>query len=234
MVIGVGRDWEHLAVGVYRRRLPFLDVSVGLVAGSNGVVLIDCGTTPGEARDIAADVHTLTGRTVTDIVITHHHFDHLLGSAGFPAARLHGTGPVAAAVDAGADALREQALHYGVAPADLKESMAGLRPAQIPLLPLMIDVGDRILTVEHPGRGHTDHDLIVLVPGDPTVVFCGDLVEESADPAVDAGSDLAAWPHTLDRLLEIGGPDAVYVPGHGAAVDAEFVRRQRDWLRTRS
>jgi hypothetical protein len=34
-----------------------------------------------------------------------------------------------------------------------------------------------------------------------TVVFCGDLVEESGDPAIDADSDVAAWPGTLDRLL---------------------------------
>lgn len=229
----MGRDWEHLADGVYRRRLPFLDVSVGLVAGESGVVLIDCGTTPAEARDIAADVRTLTGRAVTDVVITHHHFDHLLGSAGFPAARLYGAGPVAAAVSTGADALRENALEYGVSRVDLEKAMARLRPAQAPALPFTIDLGDRVVIVEHPGRGHTDHDLIVLVPGDPTVVFCGDLIEESADPSVDSESDLLAWPNTLDRLLRLGGPDAVYVPGHGAIVDAEFVRRQRDWLRSR-
>jgi glyoxylase-like metal-dependent hydrolase (beta-lactamase superfamily II) len=62
------------------------------------------------------------------------------------------------------------------------------------------------------------------------VVFSGDLIEESGDPAIDADSDLAAWPATLDRLLAVGGPDANYVPGHGSVVDAEFVRRQRDWL----
>lgn len=65
------------------------------------------------------------------------------------------------------------------------------------------------------------------------VVFTGDLVEESADPAIDADSDVAAWPATLDRVLALGGPDAIYVPGHGKAVDADFVRRQRDWLRAR-
>ena len=70
------------------------------------------------------------------------------------------------------------------------------------------------------------------VPGAPTVVFCGDLVEESADPAVDAGSDLREWPRSLDRVLALGGPDARYVPGHGAVVDAGFVSRQRDWLAT--
>jgi glyoxylase-like metal-dependent hydrolase (beta-lactamase superfamily II) len=66
------------------------------------------------------------------------------------------------------------------------------------------------------------------------VVFTGDLVEESGDPYIDADSDLPAWPATLDRLLAIGGPGAIYVPGHGKVVDAEFVRRQRDWLRGRA
>jgi glyoxylase-like metal-dependent hydrolase (beta-lactamase superfamily II) len=74
----------------------------------------------------------------------------------------------------------------------------------------------------------------VLVPDanrDRVVVFAGDLIEESGDPAIDADSDVPAWPATLDRLLALGGPDAIYVPGHGSVVDAEFVRRQRDWLR---
>ncbi|MFQ6229642.1 hypothetical protein [Nocardia sp. NPDC002869] len=34
-------------------------------------------------------------------------------------------------------------------------------------------------------------------------------------------------------MLELGGADAVYVPGHGAVVDAEFLRRQRDDLAAR-
>ena len=64
------------------------------------------------------------------------------------------------------------------------------------------------------------------------MVFCGDLVEESGDPSVDADSDLLAWPATLQRVLEACGEDAVFVPGHGAVADAAFIRRQREWLRT--
>ncbi|HSX97971.1 MAG TPA: MBL fold metallo-hydrolase, partial [Streptomyces sp.] len=37
----------------------------------------------------------------------------------------------------------------------------------------------------------------------------------------------------LDRLLALGGEDALYVPGHGAVVDAAFVRAQRDALARR-
>jgi glyoxylase-like metal-dependent hydrolase (beta-lactamase superfamily II) len=89
------------------------------------------------------------------------------------------------------------------------------------------------VAIDHPGRGHTDHDLMVVVAdGHRTIVFCGDLVEESGDPVIDDYSNLAAWPATLDRLLDAGGPDAAFVPGHGAVVDAGFVERQREWLRS--
>ena len=102
----------------------------------------------------------------------------------------------------------------------------------------VIDLGERWASVRHLGRGHAHGDLTVVVPGaggaDRTVVFCGDLVEESGDPAIDDDSDVAAWPVTLDRLLDACGADAVYVPGHGAVVDAVFVRRQQEWLRTQS
>jgi hypothetical protein len=90
------------------------------------------------------------------------------------------------------------------------------------------DLGDCTVSVSHPGRGHTDHDLITVVAGlDRPVVFCGDLVEESGDPSVDADSDLVEWPSTLVHVLEAGVEDAVFVPGHGAVVDAAFVRGQQ-------
>ena len=62
--------------------------------------------------------------------------------------------------------------------------------------------------------------------------FSGDLVEFDATPyAGDAY--FQDWPHTLDRVLALGGADGRYVPGHGAVVDAAFVRAQRDWLTSR-
>ena len=66
--------------------------------------------------------------------------------------------------------------------------------------------------------------------GGPEVVFCGDLVEESGEPQAGPDAVPSRWPAALDRLLELGGEDAVYVPGHGAVVDAAFVRAQRDAL----
>ena len=43
-------DWESLAPGIWRVRLPFLDVTVGVIAGDAGVLMVDAGTTLAEAR----------------------------------------------------------------------------------------------------------------------------------------------------------------------------------------
>ena len=79
------------------------------------------------------------------------------------------------------------------------------------------------MLLQHPGRGHTDHDVVVHVP-DAAVVFAGDLVEQGAPP--DLGDAVVAdWPATLDALLALR--PTVVVPGHGDPVDPAFVRAQR-------
>lgn len=231
--------WERLTDTVHRCRLAFCDVTIGLVRGTGGALIIDTGTTLAEATAIEADARRLAGRHVTHVVLTHQHFDHVLGSSAFGAAEIHCAPEVVEYLSSATDQLREHALSYGAQAAEVDRAISALRPPRHGRYNATIDLGDRTVTVTHPGRGHTTADLVVVVPArddeaEPVVVFTGDLVEESADPYIDADSDLAAWPATLDRLLAIGGPDAIYVPGHGRVVDAEFVRRQRDWLTERA
>lgn len=227
-------EWDSLISGAYRCRLPFLDVTVGLVRGRDETLLIDCGTTLAEATSIASDVRELTGSAVSRLVLTHHHFDHILGCGGFGDVLSYAAPPVAVALGARLGDVCAEAVGYGADPAEIDRAARAVRMPDQQVWQAEIDLGGRIVRVEYPGRGHTDHDLVVVVPptdpAEPTVVFCGDLVEESADPALGPDSDPAAWPAALDRILEIGGADAIYVPGHGGAVDAEFVRNQRDWL----
>lgn len=224
-------DWERLADGVLQCRLPFLDVTVGIVCGRNGAVLIDSGTTLTEAMAIDADVHAMTDR-VSHIVLTHNHFDHILGASAFDGAEIYCAPEVAATMTERAGHLRADALRYGADAHEVDRAIAALRVPEHQVRDAVIDLGDRAVAISHPGRGHTDHDLIAVVSGsDRPVVFCGDLVEESGDPSIDADSDPAAWPVTLKRVIEAGGADAVFVPGHGAAVDAAFVAAQCAWLR---
>jgi glyoxylase-like metal-dependent hydrolase (beta-lactamase superfamily II) len=227
----VNLAWELLADSVFRCRLPFLDVTVGLVRGRTGNLLIDTGTTLTEAQSIAADVRAMTDSSVSHIVLTHNHFDHVLGSSMFGDATVYCAPEVATTMSERTDDLRDDALRHGAAVDEVDRAIAALRVPERRVRSAIIDLGDRAVSIIHPGGGHTDHDLIVVVPGpDRAVVFCGDLVEESGDPCIGGDSDLAAWPATLDRVLEAGGEEAVFVPGHGAVVGAEFIRKQRTWL----
>jgi glyoxylase-like metal-dependent hydrolase (beta-lactamase superfamily II) len=88
-----------------------------------------------------------------------------------------------------------------------------------------IDLGDRSVEVRYPGRGHTDNDLVVVVPS-AACVFAGDIVEESAPPAYGEDSFPLEWPATNAQLLEWIEFGATVVPGHGDVVDRAFVARQ--------
>jgi glyoxylase-like metal-dependent hydrolase (beta-lactamase superfamily II) len=229
-------DWEQLTDSVHRCRLPFLDVTVGLVRGRAGALLVDTGTTLTEATAIDADVQQIAGCRVTHVVLTHKHFDHVLGSGVFTEAEIYCAPQVFDYLTTATEQLRDDALGYGADVEEVDRAIAALRPPQHITKNAVIDLGNFHVTIAHLGRGHTDADLVVVVPddeGERVVVFTGDLIEESGDPAIDADSDVVAWPDTLDRLLAIGGRDAVYVPGHGSVVRAEFVCRQQDWLRSR-
>lgn len=222
--------WEQLGDGIHRCRLPFLDVTIGLVHGATGTLLIDTGTTLTEAALVKADVADIADGEVSDIVLTHNHFDHILGSSAFEGATVYCAPDVAATIANRSEHLRAEAVRYGADPAEVASAVSALRTPENPVSRANVDLGGVTVAISHPGPGHTRHDLIVVVDAEAPVVFCGDLVEESGDPAFDRDSDLQAWPSTLDRVLDAGGPEAMFVPGHGAVVDSRFVRRQQEWL----
>ncbi|ATA28534.1 fumarylacetoacetase [Mycobacterium lepraemurium] len=209
-LLGVHFAWERLTGSVHRCRLPFCDVTVGLICGRSGILLVDTGTTLTEAAAIDADVHRLARRPVSHIALTHKHFDRVLGSSLFTGAEVYSAPEVVEYLGAATDQIRDDALRHGADAAEVDAAIAALRPGQQGIHDARIDLGDRTVTITHLGAGHTASDLVVIAPaardGEPTVVFTGDLIEESGDPAIDADSDVTAWPTTLDRLLALGGP----------------------------
>ncbi|MET7679863.1 MBL fold metallo-hydrolase [Streptomyces sp. NPDC005423] len=228
--------WERLADGVGRCRLPGWDCTAGLVVGPESVLMVDAGSSLAEGVRLRARARELTGRDVTHLALTHAHFDHVLGAAAFGDAEVFGAAGLDGALDRGRAALRADAVANGLDPRAADEAVAALVRPGHPVtgeraLPLG---GGRRVVLADVGPGHTAHDLAVLVPGSPAVVFCGDLVEESGEPQAGPDAVPARWPAALDRLLALGGADALYVPGHGAVVDAGFVRAQRDALAARS
>ncbi|WP_018545174.1 MBL fold metallo-hydrolase [Streptomyces sp. LaPpAH-108] len=227
--------WERLAEGVGRVRLPGWDCTAGLVVGAGTALLVEAGSSLAEGARLGAAVRELTGHDVTHLALTHPHFDHVLGAGAFPGAETYAAVGMDALLAHERAELRLDAVKQGLPVAEADEAVAAL---PVPLHPvsgeLTLDLGGgRQVLLANVGPGHTAHDLAVLVPGAPEIVFCGDLVEESGEPQAGPDAVPARWPAALDRLLALGGPDALYVPGHGAVVDAGFVRRQRDALAAR-
>ncbi|MGC5568559.1 MBL fold metallo-hydrolase [Streptomyces sp. FR-108] len=257
---GSGRDgsgWEELSPYVGRCRLPVWDCTAGLVAGEDAALMIDAGASVREGARLRTRAlralgggRSPGGRQVTHLALTHPHFDHVFGAAAFAGAEVFGamgaTGvpPVERGRDwgkvldaAGREELLADAVRNGADPEEAAEAAALLvRPRHLVSGEWTLDLGGgpQVL-LANVGPGHTGHDLAVLVaaPGSPEIVFCGDLVEESGEPQAGPDAVPSHWPAALDRLLALGGEDALYVPGHGAVVDAAFVRAQRDALARR-
>jgi glyoxylase-like metal-dependent hydrolase (beta-lactamase superfamily II) len=210
---------------------------VGLVVGAGTALLVDAGSSLAEGARLRAQAQELTGHRVTHLALTHPHFDHVFGAAAFAGAEVYGAVGLDAVFEArhAREELRADAVADGLDARVAEEAVDALvAPRHHVCGEWTLDLGGgRQVLLANVGPGHTAHDLAVLVPGSPEVVFCGDLVEESGEPQAGPDAVPSHWPAALDRLLDLGGEDALYVPGHGAVVDARFVRRQRDALAAR-
>jgi glyoxylase-like metal-dependent hydrolase (beta-lactamase superfamily II) len=85
----------------------------------------------------------------------------------------------------------------------------------------------REIELRYLGRGHTDNDIVVLIP-DAGVCFAGDLLENGAPPFFGDGFPID-WPATVESLMAVA--PAVIVPGHGDVADRAFAASQLEDLR---
>ena len=227
----VDAGFREVADRVWVARYSWLDVNVTLVGGAGGLLAVDTHSSGAAGRQVIEDVRRLGAGGVVGVVNTHEHFDHTFGNAAFRSA--YGTIPVHAhetAADrtatagdrikaeyaAGDDPHAAEVQETEIVPADHTFSSA-----------VALDLGDRVVELVHPGRGHTGGDLVVRIP-DADVLLAGDLVEESAPPAYGVDCYPLEWPHSLDIVLGLTSSDTVVIPGHGSPVDREFVEVQRN------
>jgi glyoxylase-like metal-dependent hydrolase (beta-lactamase superfamily II) len=216
-------------------RHAFLDVNVGVVAGERGLLLVDTHASETDARRLLEHLRRLGRGEVVAVVNTHEHFDHVLGNAvlreEYDDVPLVAHETAAANIPAAVE--RARAL-YAEGPGDPHgpDVLASrvVVPEQTFSSVKVVDLGDRVVEVVHPGRGHTGGDAVVRV-GDADVTFAGDLVEESAErngvPGFGDDCYPLEWPGTLDLVASLLGPASVVVPGHGNPVDRDFVLGQR-------
>jgi glyoxylase-like metal-dependent hydrolase (beta-lactamase superfamily II) len=225
--VGAVTGWQEVADRIYVRRYDPFDVNVTVVAGDHEVLLVDTRTSLHEAAELRGHLAELPCGEVTAVALTHAHLDHALGAGAFPGVPLWSS-----------DGCRDDLDRQGIAQKEAwftwapEELHAHLRASPIPHPDHTVrdrhrlDLGGRDVELLVPGRGHTDHDLVVHVP-DSEVVLAGDLVEVGAPPSFGDAYPLQ-WPATLARVEALGA--SVTVPGHGAPADAAAVAEQREQL----
>ena len=220
MTAGVG--WLEVGDRVFTHRYRFYDQQIGLVLGDGEALVVDTRTTPGHARELIADIGRLTPLPVRLVVDTHWHSDHVFGNHDFRPATIW-------AHERCRSRLLENGEHQRASLAaalpDLAEDIGSLvidPPDRTFVDTTSLAVGARPVELHYLGRGHTDADIVIVVP-DAGILFAGDLLENDAVPFFGDGYPIE-WPATVTRLLGlVGGP---VVPGHGSIGDRAFVERQ--------
>ncbi|QFZ18802.1 MBL fold metallo-hydrolase [Saccharothrix syringae] len=196
--------------------------NAGVVAGSDGVLVVDTLATEHRARRLRAAVDGLRAGPRRTVVNTHHHGDHNFGNRVF--------GPGAAIV--AHEAARTEMAATGLALTGLWPDVAwGEVAVTLPTTTfadrLTVHVGGRAVRLLHVGPAHTTNDVVAWLPED-RVLFAGDVVLSGATPFSLMGS-VAGTLAAIERLRDLGARTVVC--GHGPVAGPEVFDENAAYLR---
>jgi glyoxylase-like metal-dependent hydrolase (beta-lactamase superfamily II) len=227
--------WMDLGAGVWvRQSRAFQMNSVALLDPAHAV-LVDPGVLPSEIDDIAARVRAIGPAAVT-LVMTHAHWDHVLGRAHWPAARVIAHDRFAADlertmqwVDAEAGKIgAEHGEKYARSfePFRANERVSGQHFSRIG--PWRVVFRDAF--------GHSDSQLSLHLP-EQRVLIAADMLSDIEIPTLNVPAPI--YLATLGALepLFTGGAVETLIPGHGTVahghdVASERLRRDLAYLET--
>jgi hydroxyacylglutathione hydrolase len=182
----------------------------GIVIRAGCACLIDPGIFPAE---IAAIIQLVAahGATVEGIILTHSHWDHLLGPEHFP-----GVPVVAHAAYPATMAAHGAAQMRAVAGWAARHRIKRRQPFSLPqpttvTTPATYTLGDLILNLDH-APGHWPDQITIYDPVSG-LLWAADMLSDREIPFVS--HSLGAYRDTLARLATLD--IRVLVPGHGQA-----------------
>ena len=192
--------------------------NVAVLDTDEGTVIVDTMTLQYQGERIIEEAMALTGKPITLIINTHYHIDHTHGNPAFdPGTRIVAT--------------KRTLHHLQQTDADYFSGEAGkLLPNEIFDHDKEITMGNKTLRLVHPGRGHTDGDLVVLFVEEKTV-HMGDLFFYLHYPNIDleAGGSVVEWDDTIDKVLEL--PFHTIIPGHGVVTNRPKLEQFQAFMR---
>jgi len=183
--------------------------NIGFIVGSRCVAVIDTGGSVRIGRALRAAIRQRSRVPICYVINTHVHIDHVLGNAAFVPERAKFIGHAALA----AALARSREFFVQQYPEDLDPppSAAQIIGPDIAVgQTLVLDLGDRRLSLRAWPVAHTDCDLTVLDNRSGTL-WTGDLLFRDRLPAVDGSA--SGWLRVLDELAQLQVKRAV--PGHG-------------------
>ena len=207
----------------------FMNNPAFVIAGK-GVIVIDPGSSRQVGDLVLAKIAELSPLPVIAVFNTHIHGDHWLGNQAikekYPRAVIYAHANMKKAA-AGADGARWL---------EIMNRMTGnAAEGTKPVAPDLgveheetLKVGDRRFRIYHPGKAHTDGDLMIEVVEDK-VLFLGDIVIVGRLGRIEDGQvkgNLAA----IDMALKTSAVH--FVPGHGPSNGRDHVLGYRRYLHT--
>jgi cyclase len=192
--------------------------NVGILKTRDGAVVVDTMTFQMQGREIRERAEQLGGGATQAIINTHYHLDHTHGNPAFAA------GLKVVSTDRTLEYLRKLDAAYWEGDA------AGTLPNDTFASERELQIGGKTIRLIHPGRGHTDGDLVVLFVED-RVLHTGDLFFNGRFPNIDleAGGSVKDWVATLDRVLTLDFDHVI--PGHGPVTDRAGLVAFQDFIR---
>ena len=191
------------------------DPNSGVVAGDDGVMVLDTQATPVMAQDVIERIRGVTDQPIRYVVLTHYHAVRVLGASAYGAPHVVSSQDTRELIqERGAQDFKSEVERFPRLFQSV-ESIPGLTWPDITFRDEMrVWLGRTEIRLLQLGRGHTKGDTVAWLP-ESEVLFSGDLVEFGAAPYT-GDAYLEDWPATLTRLAALK-PRAL-VPGRGDAL----------------
>lgn len=204
--------------------------NVGCIQLANNIVVIDTGMAPPIAKEFRNLISQKVGDPITDVILSHHHSDHVFGAQEFVDCNIIASSAMAAMYPElladmwSPEGIKEMVTYYATNDPALSKKFTNLEiiaPTQT-FKKTRILGSNKEINIQLTG-GHTmGHSTVFFKP--ERVLFAADLIFCQQYPyAGDPTNNPQIWMEALEAILKM--PLDVIIPGHGPLCDKEEVRK---------